>query len=66
MAYIKKYSKGEPITSLDEMMEQDFIYWSGIITAKQRFKNWQIDMALSAIKNSVIFRAVKIESEEAN
>lgn len=64
MAYVKKYSKGEPITSLDEMVEQDFIYWRGKITAKQWFKNWQVDMALKAIKSGVIFRAVKIESEE--
>ena len=27
MAYKKKYAKGEPITSLDELMKQQWVMW---------------------------------------
>jgi hypothetical protein len=60
----RKYSKGEPIKSLDELVAQEFVYWNNKITNKGWFLSWQINMALRAIRRGdVIFKAIKNERE---
>jgi hypothetical protein len=63
----RKYSKGEPIKSLDELVSQDFVYWNGKITHRGWFLSWQIQMALKAIRvGNVIFKAIKNKEDENN
>jgi hypothetical protein len=61
----KKYSKGEPIKSLDELASQEFVYWRDKITHKGWFMSWQISMAQNAIQHgNVIFNAIKNKEVE--
>lgn len=61
--YKKKYAKGELITSLDEMMKQDFVFWGNKIMSYGWFQNLYMAVALRAVKSNRIFKAVKIEEE---
>jgi hypothetical protein len=57
---MRRYTKGEPIKSLDELVSQEFVYWNDKITHKGWFLSWQIKMALNAIQTgNVIFKAIK-------
>jgi len=58
-----KYRKGEKITSLDELVKQDFVYWNDKITHKGWFMSWQLHMTCNAINHGVIFYAIKKEDE---
>lgn len=60
---MKKYRKGAKVTSLNELMEQDFVYWWNKITPKGWFQNWQLRMAQQAIDFGRIRLAVKIEKD---
>ena len=60
----RKYRPGPKITSLNELMEQEFVYWNNKITPKGWFQSWQIRMAQCAIDRGIIRQAIKIESEE--
>ena len=62
---MKKYSKGEPIKSLDELAQQEFVYWWDKITHKGWFMSWQFRMARDAIqRGNVIFKAIKNNETE--
>lgn len=60
----RKYRPGPKVYSLNELMEQDFVYWRDKITPRGWFISWQIRMADEAIKRGNIRTAIKIESEE--
>lgn len=64
MAYKRKYEKGEPITSLDELMDREFIYWRNKITHKGWFMSWPLRLVHLAISNGILFRASKITKED--
>jgi hypothetical protein len=57
-----RYEPGEKITSLDELVKQDFIYWNDKITHRSWAISWQIHMALSAIESGII-RYAKLKGE---
>ena len=59
-----KYSKGDRITSLDELVKQEFVYWNDKITHHGWFKSWQLRMTENAIKAGRIYKAIKKESED--
>lgn len=61
---MKKYRPGPKVHSLNELMEQDFVYWWDKITPKGWFSSWQLSMAQKAIDRGIIRTAVKIESED--
>lgn len=61
MSYKRKYQKGEPITSLDELMEQEFIYWRDKITHRGWFLSWPLRLAHDAMSVGILFRAVSKE-----
>lgn len=54
---MRKYEKGELITSLDELMEQDFIFWCGKVYHKGWVQSWQIRMVNEQMKRGNIFKA---------
>lgn len=60
----RKYKKGERITSLDELVKQEFVYWNDKITHHGWFKSWQLRMTEDAIKRGIIYKAIKNESGE--
>lgn len=60
---MRKYSKGEPIKSLNELVQQDFVYWNDKITHKGWFTGWQVRMTLNAIKQGTLCKAIKNKEE---
>lgn len=53
-----RYRPGERIRSMDELAEQDFVYWGDKITPSGWFMNWNFGMALKAVKGGFIRYAV--------
>ena len=64
--YKKRYAKGEPITSLDELMEQEIVFLGSAIQPKGWFQNWQIRLAKGYVKANSIYKAVKIKEDLSN
>jgi len=62
--YKKKYAKGEPITSLDELMKQDVVFWFNKVVPKGWFQNWQMRLAQSYVTYKHLFKAVKIKEAD--
>ncbi len=60
---MKTYRKGPKVTSLNELMEQDFVFWGNKIQPRGWFQNWQIHMAQHAIKGGFIRLAIKIKED---
>ena len=60
MSYKRKYQKGEPIKSLDELSTQEFIYFYDKITHRGWFRSWQIRSALQYINRGCLYYAVKV------
>lgn len=61
----QKYRKGELILSLDELVQQEFVYWNNKITHRGWFMSWQLRMTMYALKSGVIYRAIKKEEDNA-
>lgn len=61
--YKRKYKKGKPITSLDEMYKQKFIYFFDKITHNGWFNSWQVRLAQSYIERGYLFVAEKVSEE---
>lgn len=61
---MRKYKKGPKVTSLDELMEQEFVYWNDKIEPYGWFQNWQIHMAHGAIQSGIIFKVIKTEDKQ--
>jgi len=58
-----KYEKGEVITSIDDMMNQEFIYFRDKVTHCGWFGSWQLRMTKRFIDNGFIRYAVKKDKE---
>ena len=50
--------------SLNELVEQEFVYFNDKITARGWFESWPIRTAKDAIKHGAIRAAIKIERED--
>lgn len=61
----RKYRPGSKIASLNELMEQDFVYWGSKITPKGWFQNWPLHLAGLSVSRGFLRQAIKIESEES-
>ena len=59
----RKYRQGEPITSLDELLQQQFVYVFRSIRHIEVVKHLQLATILSAINRKGIYKAIK-KSEE--
>lgn len=64
MAYKRKYQKGTPITSLDELSKQEFIYFYDKITHCGWFMSWQFRMAKGFIERGVLYYVEKAGDEQ--
>ena len=56
----RKYQKGEPIKSLDELSTQEFIYFFDKITHRGWFGSWQIRLALQYIQRGCLYYAIQV------
>ncbi len=63
MAYKRKYRKGNPIRSLDELAKQQFVYFNDKITHNGWFMSWQFRMSKRFLDNGMIYYAIKIGGE---
>lgn len=61
----KKYTQGQAITSLDEMMEQEFVMYHKKVYHKGWVGSWSLHYATLIIKRGDVFQAVKIGEEPA-
>lgn len=61
--YEKKYKKDELITSLDDLIQEKFIYCGNQILHHGWFASWTLRFTMQQIKAKRIFRAKRIESE---
>ena len=59
----KKYKPGEGIITLDELYEQEFIFWRNRVVNRGWFGSWQIRWAKQQITQKLIRKAIKIEEE---
>ena len=59
MGYKRKYRKGKPITSFDELCRQEYVYFFDKITHRGWFQSWQIRLALLYIERGYLHYAVK-------
>lgn len=64
MGYKRKYQKGEPIKSLDELQKQDFIYFVDKITHCGWFRSWQIKLAILYIERGYLYYAIRKDGDE--
>lgn len=60
----KKFRKGYRIKSLNELVEQEFVYLNDKVTHRGWFESWPIRTAKAMIAYGCIRAAIKIESEE--
>lgn len=57
MAYKRKYTKGDRITSIDEMVHQEFVYINDKIYHAGWFMSFQLSWAKRLIEARCVFRA---------
>ena len=63
MAYKRKYQKGKPITSLDELSEQKFVYFYDKITHNGWFMSWQFRLAKRYVESGHLYCAEEVRDE---
>lgn len=61
---MEKYKKGEKIKNIDELLQQEFVYWKDKIIHKGWFRSWQIGMVDNAIRSGIVCKAIKRSKEE--
>lgn len=57
----RKYKKGELIETLDQLVNQDFIYLNNKIFNRGWFLSWQLSYANELIIRKKLFKAIKKE-----
>lgn len=60
----RKYRKGEPIKTLDELVNEEFVYLNDKITHWGWFMSWQLKMTLDMIARGAICYAIRKEDDE--
>lgn len=68
MGYKRKYKIGEPLTSLDEVMEQKFVYMFNCARPINIgfIQSLQMRVVYNAIQAKRIFKAEKVGKENGN
>lgn len=62
----RKYIKGDKITSFDELMSQEFIYYNGKIYHFGWFGGWQARWIKIRLDRGCFYKAVKKESDNGD
>ena len=58
----RKYRKGDPVASVNELLDQEFVYWHDKIYAKGWYLSWPLRMAHKAVEQGEIYKAVRKEA----
>ena len=58
-----KYKKGERITSLDEFIQQEFVYFPYGVRHHGYAQSQQIRQVSNMIKNGRLYKAIKISEQ---
>ena len=61
-----KYKKGERITSLDEFIEQEFVYFPYGVRHRGYAQSQQIRLIAMMIKSGNLHKAVRISAERSD
>lgn len=59
----RKYRKGKPVRSMNELVEQEFVYWHDKIYARGWFMAWQMQMAMKIIERGEVYLAIRKDEE---
>ena len=59
-----KYKKGERITSLDEFIQQEFVYFPYGIRHRGYAQSQQIRHVSNMIKSGILYKAIKISENQ--
>jgi hypothetical protein len=59
----RKYTKGEVITNLNELMDCEWVYFCNKLTHKKWFGNWQFNFILFSINRRLFYKAIKKENK---
>lgn len=63
---MKTFEKGETITTVEELLQQEFVFYNNKVTAKGWFLSWQLRMTVNAINRGYLRKAIKIKTEVKN
>lgn len=55
----RKYRRGDLVRSVNELLDQEFVYWHDKIYSQGWFMSWQLKMAYNAVKRGEIYKAVR-------
>ena len=58
----RKYTKGEVITNLNELIVCEWVYFYNKLTHKKWFGNWQFNFILYNINRRLFYKAIKKEN----
>lgn len=61
----KNYTPGGAITSLDELVKQQFIFWNDMLYHRGWFCSWQIEWADAELRCHKLRYAIKKEDKDA-
>ena len=60
----RKYKRGEPITTIDELLTLPLLYWNNHIWNIKAFSNQQLSLILRLLNEKQLFKAIKKEAHE--
>lgn len=64
MAYKRKYRRGDRITSVNELVEQEFVYLDSKIIHRGWFMSWSFFFAANSVYNGRVYYAVRNDGEK--
>lgn len=61
---MRRYKQGEPISSLDELMKEKFIWVQGKVYHQGWFSSWALRNTMNLIRARKIFKVIDISIKE--
>ena len=61
----RKFCKGDLIQTVDELLEQEFVYWGDKLYNRGWFMSWQLRMTMAALKRGSIYHAIRKDDDNA-
>ncbi len=61
-----KFKKGKIIRSLDELMEQQYIFYKGKLYSREWFKFWELQIANQWVRKCRIYSAISLNKAGEN
>ena len=64
--YVKKYSRGEPITDLDELISQEFVFFFNKVLHRGFFLSWQLSFIVNQINMGHLSKVIKNKEDKTD